>query len=63
MALESITRELPPFKLSHLWQLFCTVGFGVCVINFSYSFFTNVSQTLQSYCEHVEDMHVGFGLS
>ena len=31
-------RELRTSELSHFWQLFCTVGCSVCVINSSHSF-------------------------
>ena len=43
--------ELRPFKRSHFWQLFfhCRVS-RLC----------NVSQTLQTYSGHIEDVHVGF---
>ena len=27
-----ILKELRPFKLSHFRQLFCIIGYGVCVI-------------------------------
>ena len=54
--------ELQPFKRSHFWQLFCTVRYQVCVINSSYRF-QNVSQILKTYCEHIEYVPMGFGLS
>ena len=38
MELELILIELQPFNLSHFWQLFCSAGYGVYVINSSYSF-------------------------
>ena len=63
MALELILRELRSYELSLFWQLFCAVECGVCVINSSYSFSANVTQTLQTYCGCIEDVHVGFGLS
>ena len=31
MELELILTELWPFKLSHIWQLFCTGGYGIFV--------------------------------
>ena len=31
-------RELRPFELSLFGSFFCTVGYGVCVVNSSYSF-------------------------
>ena len=30
--------ELQPLELSHFRQLFCNIGYGVCVINSSYNF-------------------------
>ena len=41
---------------TYLWQLFCTVGYEMCVINSS----MNVSQTLQICCGQIGDVHVGF---
>ena len=38
MELELNLTELQPFKLGHFLQLFCSLGYGVCVINISYSF-------------------------
>ena len=38
MKLEQILTELQHIELSHFRQLFCIVGYGVCVINCSYSF-------------------------
>ena len=35
---ELILTELRPFELSCFWQLFLHLGYGVCAINFSYSF-------------------------
>ena len=31
-------RKKRPFKLSRIWQVFCLVGYGICVIIFSYNF-------------------------
>ena len=38
MKLEQILTELQHIELSHFRQLFGIVGYGVCVINCSYSF-------------------------
>ena len=38
MELELILTELRPFKLSHFRQCLHCVGYGVCVVNSSYSF-------------------------
>ena len=37
MELELILTELQSFELSHYRSLFCIVGYGVCVVNSSYS--------------------------
>ena len=44
--------ELRPFELSHFWQLFCMVGYGVCVINYSYSF----QRMFFKLCRHIGDI-------
>ena len=59
MELELILRELQPFELSHFRQLFCIVGYGVCVINSSY-ILMNYLETMQTYCGYIKDVHVNF---
>ena len=75
MALELILRELRPFELSHFFFFFffffCIFFFFFflhCMLwrlcnHFLLQFLMNASQTLQTYCEYIENMHVGFGLS
>ena len=53
MELDLILTELRPFKLVIL-AFFCTVEYDVFVTPLT------VSQTLKTYCEHIEDAHVGF---
>ena len=51
MELELILTGLWPFKLSHFWQpwqLFCTVRYGVCVINSSWMF--------RNFCRHIVNL-------
>ena len=45
LEVELMLTELRPYKLSHLWQLFCTVGYQLLS-----QFSVDVSQTLQTYC-------------
>ena len=51
MKLKLILTELQPFELSHFRQLFCNVGYGVCVINSSYNF----QWIILKPCTHVVD--------
>ena len=59
MALEIILTELQPFELRYFRQLFCIVGYGVCVINSSY-IFNELFETMQTYCGYIKDVHVNF---
>ena len=52
MAQELILRELRLSELGHFWQLFRTVGNGVCVISSSYSF----QQMFLRLCRHIADI-------
>ena len=51
MELELSLTDLRPFKTVIL-AAFCNVGFGVCVINFSYSF----QWMLLKLCSHIVDI-------
>ena len=44
--------ELRPFELICFWQLFCIVGYGVCVIYSSYSF----QWIYHKLCRHIVDI-------
>ena len=50
--LELSLTELQPFELSHFRQPFCIVGYGVCVINSSYSFQWIIFKP----CTHIVDI-------
>ena len=52
MELEFIFIEFRPFKLSYFWQLYCIVGYGVCVICSSYSF----QWISYKFCRHIVDI-------
>ena len=55
MKLEQILTELQHIELSHFRQLFGIEGYGVCVINSSYSF-----QWIITCCGYIEAVHVDF---
>ena len=59
MEIELNLTELQPFKL--LAFLHCRL-WSLCN-QFLLQFSMNVSETLQTYYGHTEDVHVGFGLS
>ena len=56
MKLEQILTELQHIELSHFWQRFGIVGYGVCIINSSYSF----QWFMHTCCGYIEDVHVDF---
>ena len=56
MEVELILTELQPFKLSHVWQLFCLIGYNQLypiVLEGFFSYFVNM-------LEHNEDLHMTF---
>ena len=58
MELELILTELQPFKLSHLRQLFCIVGYRVCCNKFILQFSVDHFETMHTCCGYTEDVHV-----
>ena len=54
-----ILTELQPLEHSHFRQLFCIVGYGVCVINSSSM---DHFETMHTCCGYtcIEDVHVNF---
>ena len=61
MALDLILRELWPFELSNFRRISRLWILSLCYQLLA-QFSLDVSQTLQTYCEHVENVYVDFGL-
>ena len=60
MELEFIFTELHPFNLVIFGSFFCTIGYGVGVINFSFSSQWLFLKLCRHICGYIEDVHVGF---
>ena len=60
MSLESILTELQFFKFRYVTGGGgCTVGYGDSVNRLLVQFQIDISQTLLTYCGHIEDIHLG----
>ena len=57
---EHILSVLQPFKLSHFLAAFLHCRVSSLGNRLLLQFSMNVSHTLQIYCGHIEDVHVGF---
>ena len=57
---EIIFTKLRPLKLLASLAAFCTLGYRVCLINFSKSFQWMFLRLSRHNCGHIENMHVGF---